>query len=441
MDRAETGRSLSDLVERIETPMVIAVDGDWGTGKTVFLKRWVGAHRKQFSGRATTVYIDAFAQDYLDDPLTAILSPLLQRLPKGGESNSVASKLKQAAPKLARASVRVGLAAVTSGLSELAVGAVNLGKVADQAAQAAVRKAGSDADAAANGFWKAHDERQDAMDQLREALRELTQPQDDGGAAQPLVVVVDELDRCRPDYALSLLEVIKHVFSVANVHFVLGVNLVALRHSVHARYGAGMDAPRYLQRFITLSLSLPMRSEAGQNGYLALAYFEREFAQMVDRDAPIFTVGSQLLSLLCRSRQLSLRDVQRLMSRFVLLPFRMKGGYDGISWTYLTITLAAMKELSPELFTRAAEGGLAQSDVTNFLGINSEMIDSTAEGRSSYDHGAFLFNGVWRAALGDPKMTEEERSHFGRFGDFDRPRDSRVTSAITQYLDRIELLN
>ena len=43
LGRAETGKRLSDLLERIEDPVVVALDGRWGSGKSHFLKRWVGA--------------------------------------------------------------------------------------------------------------------------------------------------------------------------------------------------------------------------------------------------------------------------------------------------------------------------------------------------------------------------------------------------------------
>lgn len=69
--------------------------------------------------------------------------------------------------------------------------------------------------------------------------------------------MIDELDRCRPDFALSLLEVVKHFFSVKGVQFVLGVRLEALEESRWHRYGPNTDAGLYLQKFLHLRLSLP----------------------------------------------------------------------------------------------------------------------------------------------------------------------------------------
>ena len=78
LGRKAVGRRLSDLVERIEEPLVIALDGIWGSGKSHFLRLWTGAHRKGNDGRARVICCDAFEHDYLDDPLVGLVGAILQ---------------------------------------------------------------------------------------------------------------------------------------------------------------------------------------------------------------------------------------------------------------------------------------------------------------------------------------------------------------------------
>ena len=73
----------------------------------------------------------------------------------------------------------------------------------------------------------------------------------------PVVVVIDELDRCRPLYAIELLEAAKHLFSVENIVFVLAINLRELGHSIKAVYGSDFDSHEYLERFIDIAIPLP----------------------------------------------------------------------------------------------------------------------------------------------------------------------------------------
>lgn len=72
-----------------------------------------------------------------------------------------------------------------------------------------------------------------------------------------LVVFIDELDRCKPTYAVQLLERIKHYFSNDRITFVFSVNIDELQHVIKNYYGEGLDACRYLDRFFDYRIALP----------------------------------------------------------------------------------------------------------------------------------------------------------------------------------------
>lgn len=77
------------------------------------------------------------------------------------------------------------------------------------------------------------------------------------GQGERLIVFVDELDRCKPSYAVKLLERIKHYFSNDRITFVFSVNLEELQHTIKKCYGNGFDASRYLDRFFDFRIELP----------------------------------------------------------------------------------------------------------------------------------------------------------------------------------------
>lgn len=72
----------------------------------------------------------------------------------------------------------------------------------------------------------------------------------------PLVFIVDELDRCRPTFAIEVLERIKHLFNINNMVFVLGIARNELSKSIKSVYGE-IDVENYLHRFIDLEFRLP----------------------------------------------------------------------------------------------------------------------------------------------------------------------------------------
>ncbi|MCE8472471.1 KAP family NTPase, partial [Rhodovulum sulfidophilum] len=115
------------------------------------------------------------------------------------------------------------------------------------------------------------------------------------------------------------MEVIKHFFSVPKVHFILGINGIALENSVKARYGAEIDAERYLRKFINVSFSLPRT--LGERGEVeAVARYASHLIS--DMELPKRVSGRCLSILKCvaKSGDVSLRDVGKILSKIALLP-------------------------------------------------------------------------------------------------------------------------
>jgi hypothetical protein len=77
-----------------------------------------------------------------------------------------------------------------------------------------------------------------------------------GGENMIKIIIIDELDRCRPDYAVNFLEVIKHFFNVPNVVFLIACDQCILGQTVKKVYGI-TDGVAYLSRFFNFTVMLP----------------------------------------------------------------------------------------------------------------------------------------------------------------------------------------
>lgn len=71
-----------------------------------------------------------------------------------------------------------------------------------------------------------------------------------------LIIFIDELDRCKPSFAVHLLEQIKHYLYDERIIFVLSVNQEELQYTIKHFYGNEFDASRYLDRFFDLKITL-----------------------------------------------------------------------------------------------------------------------------------------------------------------------------------------
>lgn len=371
LGRKATGDRLSELVERIDEPLVIALDGAWGSGKSVFLKCWVGEHSKNENYTAQTIYFDAFEHDYIDEPLIGLSSAIFDRLPNDAAGKRFLRKGKKVLTKLALPALRVGGAALTGGATEL-TGA---------AADAAINAGWKETEKAAEAYWKHEASKSAAMEQFRSALTELTHSKDGEAPTQKLIIVIDELDRCRPDYALSLLEIIKHFFAVPGVHFILGANISELKNSIRARYGNGVNADIYLQKFISLSMSLPTKTEIRK----VEEVFWGQLGGELGMNEELWETALQVIKA-CKDQQLiSLRSLQRFASNLMLLPQNPMLFGD----QFLLVSAAFLKVHAPKKYLDLRNGTLSFGALTDVFK------------RDNFDYSAVWIEGI------DPSLHDD----------------------------------
>ncbi|PCD75646.1 KAP family P-loop NTPase fold protein [Pseudothioclava arenosa] len=363
LERTSFGERLSKLVEAIDDPTVIALDGAWGSGKSHFLKLWAGAHEHQFNHKARVVYFDAFKEDFLDDPLISLVAALAPAKEDDSKISKATTKLKRLAIPLAKGAARVGLAAASYGATAAVEG------VWDALAEATSDELGKGV-AAIDKLWARETTKRAAMDAFVATLREATQPETDGGPLNKLVIIVDELDRCRPDYALSLLETIKHFFAVDGVHFVLGVNLGELENSVKARYGAGCDARSYLQKFVTLRLRLPQTPGEPFVRPSDPEIFAETLCKKLELPANLTRHFAFLVSERNKAAPLSFREIERFATRAALMAPFLRPEKDMRLLAVLTICM--IEVTAPDVSAQLRRGQLENRPLSAFFGLASD---------------------------------------------------------------------
>ena len=184
---------------------------------------------------------------------------------------------------------------------------------------------------------------------------------------RPLIVVIDELDRCRPSYAVELLEVAKHLFSVENIVFVLAVNRSELGHSIKALYGDGFDAEGYLRRFFDVDFQLP---EPERDAFIAAMLdaiqINDYFIRTKDRSAVAHdsTVRAWLLGFF-GAPDLSLRRVAQAIHRLGLVFASLRS--DRISLASATVVALIVRTIDSDLYHRFVRGEVSDLDVSDMV--------------------------------------------------------------------------
>lgn len=232
---------------------VLNLNAKWGTGKSYFLKRWV----KEIEQTYPTVYIDAWSSDHSSDPLLSVVSEVKNRLKELKEISKFEQRLFEGVAKAVKATAPAVIKAVVKNQLERA--GVNLDELGDFISNDDASDAGAKL---VEQAIKAHNEASVGVKSIKSSVQGWMQYVVESKKRRyPLFIFIDELDRCRPTYAIEMLETIKHIFDMKNVVFVIATDKDQLQHSIKAIYGAEFDSRLYLDRFFsrTVTLSNPSR--------------------------------------------------------------------------------------------------------------------------------------------------------------------------------------
>lgn len=248
LNRKDYGQFLANYLIGEKDGFVLNLNGSWGTGKTEFLKRF---YVELMERGHPTIYIDAWESDFSQEPLTVVASELLnqlERLMEGTISESALLEVKSALGKALKGTL-VGLAGIASAklLNDSSIGMEAVNKLLDEKPQNITQQLADDY----QSQIKAIINTKEALGSLAESLQTVN------GSSLPVIVLIDELDRCRPTYAIEMLEVIKHFFSIKNFVFVVATDTDQLCHSIRSIYGDEFDSSQYLKRFFDRKASLP----------------------------------------------------------------------------------------------------------------------------------------------------------------------------------------
>ncbi|MCE9648156.1 MAG: KAP family NTPase [Parvibaculum sp.] len=238
---------------------VLNLDAGWGKGKSYFLNRL--AQQLQVDGFLVAP-VNAWRDDHTIDPLLAVMSAIDQAVAPAIKAKKVKAKswkvVKQGAASIAVTVAkgamlhwsRKAIGESADEIMEKIGNGIFDGSAIETTKEELVDNLKAALDKKGEALIDSFREDQRTIETFRSDLSEfLALIADTGFAKVPLIVLVDELDRCRPSYAISLLERVKHLFDIDNVVFIVATDTGQLCHAIGAVYGSGFDSKKYLLRF------------------------------------------------------------------------------------------------------------------------------------------------------------------------------------------------
>ena len=308
--RRELSNKLTTYLERLKDGAVLGIDAPWGDGKSWFGQNWANQLRND---DYKVIYLDAFQQDYIEDPFIMIASEI-QSLIKADATLAEEFKTKAASVMKSLIPLSTKILLNAGGLALL--GKADLSSHINDSIKDALESSSENVE---NWLENRIDEYETEKHNLKsfvDTLRAFCKSQ-----KQPVLFFIDELDRCKPTFAVNLLERIKHFFDVPNLIFIVLTNKSQLEAAIRGVYGDQTNANDYLGKFINLYLNLPKAlSYDSMNENSNWLYLHKIFQRFtIDsnemRSVEIFV---DLMARLATKYNLSLRDLEKSVALFML---------------------------------------------------------------------------------------------------------------------------
>lgn len=316
--------------------LVIAIDSAWGTGKSTFIEKWTTKLNNEYKDKLNALSYNAWADDDYGEALIPIVKTIVKNFKFEAGTEYIQVELKKKTIEIAG---HLGIA-VVKGYINNKFGAEIVDEMSSYLKNATGEKNILEKDKLIESLKlkeesKIFDDFKD-FDDIKKEFKKLLNKV---SKSKKVVFFIDELDRCRPTYAIETLEVIKHFFDVENFIFVLSLDMEQLSHSIATIYGQNMDSMGYLRRFFDLHFKIPAPMTSEYVKFLADIYK----TELQDE------VGNKITDLF-ENFQLTLRDMNSVFVNIKLLLNTSLKGCSNIGMIEVYTYLLILKYKYPETY-------------------------------------------------------------------------------------------
>lgn len=394
---------LESVLERM-TPIavpVVAIDAAWGQGKSWFALEW--QKRLDQVSNHETVYINAFEHDYLEEPFAVIAAKVGAKIAPKSQS------FVENAAKVGKALLPFASRAALIAVSCFIPGAIDELEKFKDSIEDFGSKLGESVETNIAEHIRNIQGETDHILAFKASLGEAL-------AGRKMTVIVDELDRCNPAFAIKLLDRLKHLFGHQGLRFVIFVNRVQLETSIVHAFGEGTDGGVWLLKFIDLWLNLPGASDGMMPKTRELRFAMNTLEKFGMRSGEIGLVADDLI-IWADVFDLSLRDQERIAIQLGLVGA-------GVQAYRLLVYLAVLKIIKPTQFDGLAKS--LRADHKSALEVLQQVRDKLERKNTPRPGQLMAMIGYHEAILGEDASAENKSAAVEAIQNLDAHEGTRV---------------
>ena len=300
----------------------ISLNAEFGNGKTTFLEMFKAFIEDENKEKYNVISINAWESDFYGQPIIAILSELSNLIKiQDSKNEETIEKITKIIGKIANHKATRLIGNVANQVIDNQTG-FNIKETMTSCRNKNTEKTKIDNEIIkGQNILEELNQRKSAIDEIKKTILEYTKD-------KKLIIIVDELDRARPDYAVHFLEDIKHFFDIEDVVFLVAVNRKQMSATVKCLYGQELDFGGYYRKFFKQEIDLPDPYKSAQNFINDLIKKTKvKYSNNTDRS---YRINNYYLS--CKIFELTLREVETGIRIFENI---LGSEANNTTWTYL----------------------------------------------------------------------------------------------------------
>lgn len=430
----EVASGMATIISNTDGPFVFNINSPYGTGKTFFMTRLRALMEREFGHR--TVYFNAWEFDFYKNPLVAIVAELqghfeanpIKELEKTGMINQIKDQTIGLVKKMDFSFALEGK--ITD---------PHTGLVCSVKPSVSIKAKESPSGNVKKDIFEEYKDFKKLKEEFVTLLNEFLINEQ-----KPLIFFIDELDRCRPDYAIEVLETIKHFFPIKNIIFVLAVDRAQIESTVRTLFGCNTTT-EYLKKFIDQDFYLPAADSQKYIYAMCEQHLHDVIEDFCEQDRLMFymhnletnhespaaenalTIIAVYVQALSALYTFSLRTQEQIIIFIKMFFQSLKPGRD-VFIPDLAAILICIRFLSPFYFERLNEYDLDKFISKDFL-INN--IDTNLEKKG--------LNTYWLDSI-----KKRELGHYYQHEEADKYSPIQIWSKILRYcydVDKYKMYN
>lgn len=328
---------------------IILIDSPFGTGKTFFAKTLKGYLEKNNINNINSIYFDAWENDYEKEPFVVISKHIFKELMKNVSIIEKAEffikeKFFKLIENIFDRNFNVNLGIDTKIIKAKCDTTINPKEV----------------------FIDSLKEPKDPIEEFKNGLEKLIEDLN----SKKLVLIIDELDRCRPDYAMKLLEIVKHFFNIKGLIIIVFENKKALNNSIKSLYNFDNEdniEENYISKFFIEEIKLyPIDyakfiiDELCNKFNFKTEIAKKEFKEENENISSFYILRKTILNLCLLNPKISCRDLKLIIGKIVDFYNKVKIDKRYNDWEYI------VPEIFKKYFSKIKDMQFIEHDKMSF---------------------------------------------------------------------------